>query len=261
MIFPNLQPAQSGQNPQQQAASPRQLNKNFLKDGSTVTFAIFGFIGAAIIVISGFTAFNTFNFVQTALHGQGKIIDAASHRGSKGGITYAAVVEYKTQKDETITFTSKLSSSFKPVINTNVNVVYNPLNPNDATIDSPFDLWALPGFLGLFGLIFFLVGGIPLILKMKRKAVIDQLKMTGQKYVTKVSGIEYTNTRINKVPGKKVITEYSRGDNTINFKSDAYYVRNLENNVFPGDEIDVYINPADPQHYYVDVPNIRIKNG
>jgi len=107
-----------------------------------------------------------------------------------------------------------------------------------------------------FSLIFIGIGAYGLITKILRKKQNDVLKMTGKKFATTVSRIEYTNTRINKVSGRKIVSVYKENDFAVEFFSSPFYVRNLEDYIKKGDKLDVYVDPANSKKYFMDVENL-----
>lgn len=112
-----------------------------------------------------------------------------------------------------------------------------------------------------FSLIFVglgLGGVIPRILRKNRGKT---LKLTGKKATTTVCGYEYTGTRVNKVPGCKILTEYKENNARVEFKSEPFYLRGIEDLIRKGDSVDVYINPAKPEQYFLDIENLRPAGG
>lgn len=108
-----------------------------------------------------------------------------------------------------------------------------------------------------FSFIFVGVGAGGLVSGLLRKKRNETLKLTGRKAVTTVVAIEYTNTRINRVTGRKIVSEYrSESGASVRFFSQPYYVPGLEEYVKKGDKVDVYIDPARPEKYFMDVENL-----
>lgn len=83
----------------------------------------------------------------------GIVVDYETRRGSKGGATQAEVVEFQGPDGKTVRFVEKTSRS-RFIMNTGheVNVLYDPDNPEKARINSFWTLYISPIILLIVGL-------------------------------------------------------------------------------------------------------------
>jgi Protein of unknown function (DUF3592) len=135
-------------------------------------FRLFGSIFAgvgSIFVISGlFIALNTRSFVGKGISTQGTVIDVVRHtsRDSNGrsSTTYYPVVKFTPSSGEPVIFEAN-SGSNPPTHRRGqkIDVLYNPQEPESATINSWLDLWFLPTMFMGMGSLFVVIGGIPLV--------------------------------------------------------------------------------------------------
>jgi hypothetical protein len=80
-------------------------------------------------------------------------------RSGSHGRSSAPQVEFTTADGQHVQFQSNLSSSPPAYdVGEHVGVVYAPASPGDARIDTPFQLWFLPGLFGGLGGLFAAIG-------------------------------------------------------------------------------------------------------
>jgi hypothetical protein len=115
---------------------------------------VFLVIGLVFMGVGIYFGQDTLTFSRTAQHATGQIVDFEESRDSDGDRTYAPVITYAPAESDPITFTGSIHTSSRPTIGEQVKVLYNPKNLRDARIDSPVDLWLLPGVFGGMGFIF-----------------------------------------------------------------------------------------------------------
>ncbi|BAY24591.1 hypothetical protein NIES2100_43860 [Calothrix sp. NIES-2100] len=143
-------------------------SKFFLLFGS-----IFAGVGSIFAVTGIIFVINTHSFVSTAESIQGNVIDLKlrSSTDSKGrsSSAYYPVVKFTPSSGETIIFESNTGSS-PPAFSKGqqVEVLYNPKQPNSAMINSWLELWFLPGMFAGMGSIFVLIGGVALFQPLRR---------------------------------------------------------------------------------------------
>ena len=82
------------------------------------------------------------------------------HSSSSGGGTYHPVVRFLTDKQEWIT--QELSIGYSPAIpeGTKLQVIYDPDDPTNVEINSPFQLEILPRLLVAIGIVGFIFGAL-----------------------------------------------------------------------------------------------------
>jgi hypothetical protein len=108
-------------------------------------------------------------------------------------------------------------------------------------------------FISAFSLIFIGIGLTQIIRGLLRKKRDEMLKSLGYKVTATVAGLDYTNTSINKVRGREIRVETGG----MEFFSQPYFIHNLEKFIHKGDVVDVYLDSADRNKYFVDVESLR----
>ena len=99
-----------------------------------------------------------------AVHTTGTVVALLPRGGSDNSRTYAPVVRYRTKDGMSVDFTASTASNSKAHnVGDVVRVVYTPLNPGQADIDSWTSRWLLPLLCGTLALIFVGLGGIAVI--------------------------------------------------------------------------------------------------
>ena len=131
---------------------------------------IFAVVGSLLAVIALFFLIRTRRFLASAKEARGKVVQMVYSSSSDGGGGYAAIYQFKTLDGQTIMKQDSLSSNpprFRE--GQDIDVLYDPGNPNKASINSWMSLYFLPALLGGLGLIFGGVGvalAFPQLLKM-----------------------------------------------------------------------------------------------
>ncbi len=130
--------------------------------------ALFLLIGLGLLAGGGFWIWKTIGFTGRAERAPGAVVEMVEKQGSgsdSDGPTWAPKVKFRTAGGMEIEFVSGVSStppSYTP--GDAVEVLYDPMNPRDATIDSFVQLWLFPVLLPVLGLVFG-AAGVFLILK------------------------------------------------------------------------------------------------
>ena len=127
----------------------------------TLFAAIFGGVGALLLVIAVFLVFRTRRFLEGAVAATGTVVGHVASSSSEGGYTYQPQVRFTAADGRTFDFVDGMGSSPpRPPQGAVVPVRYDPQNPGKARIASGFRLWFVPILLGGMGLIFFIAGVI-----------------------------------------------------------------------------------------------------
>lgn len=177
----------------------------------------------------------------------------SSRRTSDGSTSYAAIVRYQVD-GQTYQTKSSLSSSSVPTNGDEREVAYNPSQPNQAkVIESIALLWIFP----IIGLVMLALAPILFIRSLKRSSTIKNLMQTGQKLpgvLTDIQSITSGNG------GYRIVVSATDPTGTVqHYTSDSVTgigsltMADFRNNPIP---IDVYIDPTNPQNYYVDIADI-----
>lgn len=124
---------------------------------SPVVGAIFAAIGIGILGLAFYLYSTQESFIAKGIKVPGTVIDNIV--GGEDNDVYFPLVEYKSRDGEQRRFTASTGST-PPMHNVGetVEVIYNPDEPDDAQINSPFDLWFGAGLCAFLGAVFTLVG-------------------------------------------------------------------------------------------------------
>ncbi|MBC8144587.1 MAG: DUF3592 domain-containing protein [bacterium] len=216
---------------------------------------VFGGIGLAMLVAAFAIYANTQSFADSATRADGVVIGLAqSQSHSSKSSSYFPVIQYQTSSGETTTFQSNSGSSPPAFeVGERVTVLYDPAQPADASIDSFWQLYALPAIFGIIGLVFFAVGGGMFIAHMLNRRKREQLLASGRRITTQVQGVVLnTNVRINGRHPFCITSQWLNPDtgNVHVFRSDGVWFDPSSH--IQGGSIDVLIDPVNPKRYHVD---------
>lgn len=215
---------------------------------------IFGTIGAIFLVVGIFICFPMLN-KKDKIETTAVITKMSTYRYGKGNTRYHVQVSYKVDGEEYESNLNGYSSSFYE--GKEIEIYYDKNNPTQIGSKS-LDLIMLifPGI----GIIFILIGGIGIAVKLNRKKIIKKLKENG-----KLIYANYVETNINRAYSVNMRNPYNiicEWNNTADnkkylFKSDNIWIdpENIieEKNIktFP-----VYINENKINQYFIDIDEI-----
>ncbi|HOY69707.1 MAG TPA: DUF3592 domain-containing protein [Methylotenera sp.] len=220
----------------------------------------FGLVGAAMLVGTFFLYQNTQQFLQKSLKAEGIVIDLIEKRSSSSSSTsnsrtYAPKVQFTTANGESMSFTTS-SSSYPPShdIGEKVDVFYMADSPNQAKINSYFDLWGGATILGILGGVFFAIGaGIALFSSLSQRNK-SNLTSTGDAIEADFQSVELnTSFSANNSHPYQILTQW------LNPRTNELHVFKSENIWFDpthhikNKKIKVYIAPNNPKKYYMDI--------
>jgi hypothetical protein len=197
---------------------------------------------------------NTQDFLQSAITTNGTVVELVRSRSSDS-ITYRPVVEFKTQGDRFIEFTS--SSGSNPASYSKgeiVDVLYLESSPEQAKINSFFSLWGGSTILGGLGSLFFIVGLSIIFLGSLKSKKIEWLKKNGISVRAKFQSVE-VNTSL-EVNGRNPYQICVQWKNPVTaelhiFNSDNIWFDPTEH--INTDEITVLIEQNNPKKHHVDI--------
>lgn len=115
-----------------------------------------GMVGLGLIAAATWTYYNQQNKMAKNVGTLGIVVDLTRELmdpGSPG--VYCPIVEFTLPSSEKIRFTSKFGS--RPAshkVGQSVNVRYDPVDPQNAEIDTALSNWLVPGILAFIGIIF-----------------------------------------------------------------------------------------------------------
>jgi hypothetical protein len=137
---------------------------------SPVVGAVFAIIGIGILMLAIYLYNTQSEFIAKGIKVPGTVIDNVI--GGEDNDVYFPMVQFKSRDGEERRFTASTGSS-PPMHNVGepVEVIYDPDNPDDAQINSTFDLWFGPILCAGLGAIFTLVGIGVFVAGLKSKAM------------------------------------------------------------------------------------------
>ncbi len=223
---------------------------------------IFLLIGGVFAVIGTLFMYESVLLEATGIKTTGEVLEVVRSRDSDGDTSYKPVVRFQTETGEAVTFTSKVSSSsFNYSVGRSVDVLYPAADPDSAVIDSAFTVWMFPGIFMAFGYGFVGIGVYMLYRDRARKALIERLKVSGQRIDARVTEVGQNTSY--KVNGRSPFCIFAQAE--INggieiFKSDNLWF-NPEQFVKVGQTVQVLYDPTSPKNYYVDTSFLPKLNG
>ena len=233
---------------------------------ATLFGIIFGLIGVGMLIGGYYTWSSTNAFLQTATKAQGEVVNVVRERSSdsdgRTSYSYYPEIKFRTSTNEEVIFKSS-SGSNPPSYRTgeSVEVLYDPQNPPNASINSFMSLWLGTIILSVIGLVFAAIGFGVLAFQGKNSKKIAWLKQSGRRIQAKLSGVELNTSY--KVNGR---SPYRISCQWLNPESNKLHIFQSENLWFNPEQyinresLDVLIDPADPGRYYVDLsflPEVR----
>jgi hypothetical protein len=228
-----------------------------VKPDKTLGFmgAIFGGAGALFLVIALVLILNTRAFLATAERAPGVVIENVRHSGSKGS-TFAPRVRFTAAGGREVVFVGGVSSSPPSHdVGERVTVVYPPGKPEDARIESFFQLYFAPFILGLLGSIFGAVGGGLVLVPRLGERRRERARSLGRPLEAKVVSIDLrSNIRVGGRHPWVLVAEHVDGalGQTLRFSS-PYLWSDPARRHPVGSTITVYCIPDDPKTYAIEI--------
>ncbi|AWK06744.1 DUF3592 domain-containing protein [Flavobacterium crocinum] len=222
--------------------------------GFSIFKLVFSIVGAGLLAGAVYSYSSKKAFLEKAEKAQGTVIEMIARR-SDNSTTYCPVVNFKTKAGQEITFTSSVSSNPPSYsVDETVEVLYDPAEPKEASINGFATLWLVPLILGILGTIFFLIGSLAFLfgyLKNKKK---QNLRETGKPVSAKFTGVEL-NTGYSS-NGRHPFQIYSQWQDPKNnelyvFKSDNIWFDPTD--FIKTDAMRVFIDPENPSKYTMDL--------
>ncbi|MFH0976926.1 MAG: DUF3592 domain-containing protein [Spirochaetota bacterium] len=135
------------------------LMKSQKDDSSSLWLWIFFLIGCGCIIFASVLLVKNIIFIKNSIPATGTVVDFHIHRG-KTFTTYAPIVSFKTTDGKSIKFRSQIGgNSDDYAIGQQVTVLYDPVDPKNAEINSVSQLWFPVIILYVIGLITMAISG------------------------------------------------------------------------------------------------------
>ncbi len=108
-------------------------------------------IGFCLMLAGGYTYLQARNFITSAVRAQGTVVQLVERSGGKGR-TFCPVFSFvDTAGKEHKIYSNWGSKPPRFNVGEKVTVLYNPRSPEDARLDTFFELWGLPTILSIIG--------------------------------------------------------------------------------------------------------------
>jgi hypothetical protein len=218
---------------------------------------VFALLGVVMLVLGVVFYDKKQSFVANSVITNGKVVDVEQRRSTDSdgyaSYSYYPVCEFITADGRTILFTSGIGSNPSSYdVNEEVEIRYDPDNPQKASINSFFNIWMAPFILGLLGLIFLLVGISMILTRYKNRRKRERLMLEGTKITSKFSEVlKNTSITVNSKHPYQIITHYEMNNELFVFKSENIWYNPAM--YIDREEIDVWVNPMNMKKYYMDV--------
>ena len=211
-------------------------------------------IGVAMLLLSGYLAYSSWQFTQKALHTPGVITDLRYSRSSdsSSGVWYPEVT-FEDTTGQTITFESSVgSSSYRNSRGAKVDVIYLNGDTGSARINNTTDMYFLAIFFALFGLVFSGVS-YACFWVLNRRRRYRYLVKEGKPLQAKIDGVELN--RSITINGRSFWQIRCKWLDPLSRQTHIFYSENFAYNPLPylaDGPITVYVAHDSIKKYYVD---------
>lgn len=220
---------------------------------SLIFLLLFGavFAGSGLFFINSSKIDSSWNRIS------GEIVDSSS-RISNESTTYNPVIQYSVD-GQNYRLTSSSGSSFYPNIGGKLEVAYNPSRPDQAKVVDGVGAQAFLWLFPVIGIGILVLAPILFIRSMHRSKKIKNLMQTGQKLQGVLVDVQSTGSSDNNNTYKIVVSATDISGAVQNYVSDqlggigGLAMADFRKNPIP---IDVYVDPANSQNYYVDISDV-----
>jgi len=215
---------------------------------------LFPLIGLAALAGAWMLYSDAREFVATATVTEGTVVELVRSR-STDATTYAPHVTFTDAQGRTHAFTSRTSSN-PPAYHAGetVRVLYRSGSPEQARIDGFFSLWGGALIVGVLGGVFVLAGLGMVLVPLLKKRRAARLRNTGRRIEAAFQGVEH-NTSLT-VNGRHPFCVISQWQNPATSRIHVFRSDNLwfdPSDYITRAQIPVYIDPANPGRYHVDL--------
>lgn len=218
-----------------------------------IILGIFAVIGLLMLMGGSYFYLSGYSQEKSGIVVTGQIIDLSVHR-SDNGASYCPVVKYTDGQEEYVMESSYCSSGYRNALGDDIDVIYQPGNPDNAVIHSFGGLYGGAVILLGMGAVFALVGTLPLIIMYLRSKSGQRLLREGMPVKARFSEV-ILNTTINingRSPFQIVAQMHDTAANTVKL----YYSHNIAFDPSPfinQEFVTVYVDKKNPDKYYMDI--------
>ncbi|HBU8232482.1 DUF3592 domain-containing protein [Morganella morganii] len=218
-----------------------------------IILGVFAVIGLLMLMGGSYFYLSGYSQEKSGIVVTGQIIDLSVHR-SDDGASYCPVVKYTDGQEEYVMESSYCSSGYHNAPGDDIDVIYQPGNPDNAVIHSFGGLYGGAVILLGMGAVFALAGTLPLIIMYLRSKSGQRLLREGMPVKARFSEV-ILNTTINingRSPFQIVAQMHDTAANTVKL----YYSHNIAFDPSPfinQEFVTVYVDTKNPDKYYMDI--------
>lgn len=218
-----------------------------------IILGVFAVIGLLMLMGGSYFYLSGYSQEKSGIVVTGQIIDLSVHR-SDDGASYCPVVKYTDGQEEYVMESSYCSSGYHNAPGDDIDVIYQPGNPDNAVIHSFGGLYGGAVILLGMGAVFALAGTLPLIIMYLRSKSGQRLLREGMPVKARFSEV-ILNTTINingRSPFQIVAQMHDTAANTVKL----YYSHNIAFDPSPfinQEFVTVYVDKKNPDKYYMDI--------
>lgn len=212
--------------------------------------------GVVFVAVSVFWSLHIRQFVAVAQRTDGTVVDLElmrRHSSQSSSTTWAPRVQFSTPDGQSHQFIST-SGSNPPSYSRgeHVGVLFEPDHPENARIDSFFSLWGVGVIFGAIGLVFLAIGAAMMLILRKGRARNSLLK-TGKKIEARIQSVERNaGVSINGRSPFRILSQWQDPQTSLLHVFASENIWYDPTQFLHRESVDVYIEPANPKHYYVD---------
>jgi len=218
--------------------------------------SIFLAVGILLLCIGASTLSSRFHFKQTAVTANGRVIRLQTG-SSRHGTVYYPVVQFVTPDEQEITV--KGSTGSRPAayhVDESVEVLYDPDDPHHAYINTFMEFWGSPIILSGLGAVFAAIPSGIFLSQVRRRNRAQWLKQNGRRIATQFQNVErVTNVHVGQDHPYRIVSHWQ---DPVSNRHYVFYSYNLWRDPSPliynrpDRSIDVWIEPNNPDRYWLD---------
>lgn len=222
---------------------------------------LFAAVGVLMLVVALGSCSHTRSFLARAARTEGTVIHLVPVF-SNNGTTYRPIVRFEYQGRQ-VQFASSTSSnppSYRE--GETVPVLYLESDLSSARIDSFFSLYGLSAIAGGLGTVFFLIGAGTMVLQAKTRQTDERLRHQGLPITTDFQSVELNGTfQVNGRSPYRVVTQWQDPASSRLRRFESHNLWFDPTQFIKQKEIKVYVDPSDPQKYYMDLSFLPTPTG
>jgi hypothetical protein len=230
-----------------------------------LVFGIFFVVGMGLLIGGIFAFQHTRRFLQTAVEVPGVVTENVwrEDRTSDNRASWAFYprIRFRTADGQEISYISNTGSSPPSYrVNEPITILYDPQQPQHASIKSFVELWLLPVLLGGMGLVFSSFGIIAVVWKGVSNRKSAWLQQNGRRIQAEFTRVELnTSVAVNGANPYRIVCQWldpARNEMHIFNSANIWFDPTT---YIPGKTIEVLVDPNNPRRYAVEtafLPNV-----